>query len=101
MAPEQVRGRTIDSRTDIYTLGIIMYEMLTGEAPYLGEESMAILFQHAEGGATPPREVNPDIPEAMEAIIIKAMSVDPDERFQTFDELREQLEEVARNLSQG
>ncbi len=101
MAPEQVRGRTIDSRTDIYTLGIIMYEMLTGKAPYLGEESMAILFQHVEGGATPPREVNPDIPEAMEAIIIKAMLVDPDGRFQTFDELREQLEEVARNLSQG
>ncbi len=100
MAPEQVRGRTIDSRTDIYTLGIIMYEMLTGAAPYKGEESMAILFQHVEGGATAPKEINPDIPEAMEKIIIKAMSVDPDQRFQTFDELREQLEEVSRSLNQ-
>jgi len=101
MAPEQVRGRTIDSRTDIYTLGIIMYEMLAGKAPYQGDESMAILFQHVEGGATPPREINPDIPEQMQAIIIKAMSVDPEQRFQTFDELREQLEEVSRSLNQG
>ena len=94
MAPEQVRGRTIDSRTDIYTLGIIMYEMLVGEAPYKGDESMAILFQHTEGKATPPREINPDIPEAMEAIILKAMAVEPEQRFQTFDELRNELKKV-------
>ncbi len=100
MAPEQVRGKTIDSRTDIYTLGIIMYEMLTGAAPYQGDESMAILFQHVEGKATPPREININIPKAMEAIIIKAMSVDPDHRFQSFDELREQLEEVSQSLNQ-
>ena len=98
MAPEQVRGRTIDSRTDIYTLGIIMYEMFVGRAPYSGEESMAILFQHVEGKATPPREVNADIPAALEAVILKAMSVDPELRFQTFDELRLQLEEVTRGL---
>jgi len=94
MAPEQVRGRTIDSRTDIYTLGIIMYEMLVGEAPYKADESMAILFQHVEGKVTPPREINPDIPKAMEAIILKAMAVDPEQRFQTFDELRKELKKV-------
>lgn len=99
MAPEQVRGRTIDSRTDIYTLGIIMYEMLVGQAPYQGDESMAILFQHVEGNATPPRKINPDIPESMEAIILKAMAVDPDQRFQTFDRLREELEKVAQSLN--
>lgn len=95
MAPEQVRGRTIDSRTDIYTLGIIMYEMFTGRAPYSGDESMAILFQHVEGKATPPRDINPDIPPALEAIIVKAMAVDPELRFQTFDELRQALMNVA------
>jgi HEAT repeat protein len=98
MAPEQVRGRTIDSRTDIYTLGIIMYEMFTGRAPYSGDESMAILFQHVEGKATPPREINPDIPPALEAIIVKAMAVDPELRFQTFDELRQELMNVAGAL---
>jgi len=98
MAPEQVRGRTIDSRTDIYTLGIILYEMFVGAAPYTGDESMAILFQHVEGSATPPRQINPELPESLEAIIIKAMAVDPEQRFQTFDELREELETVAKEL---
>ncbi len=95
MAPEQVRGRTIDSRTDIYTLGIIMYELFSGQAPYSGEESMAILFKHVEGKAKPPREINPEIPKSLEAIITKAMAVDPEQRFQTFDELRMALKTVA------
>lgn len=94
MAPEQVRGRTIDSRTDIYTLGIIMYEMFTGQAPYTGDESMAILFQHVEGKATPPHEINADIPVELEQVIVRAMAVDPEQRFQTFDELRLQLETI-------
>ena len=98
MAPEQVRGRTIDSRTDIYTIGIIMYEMFVGRAPYQGEESMAILFQHVEGKATPPHEINPDIPESLERIIVKAMAVDPSLRYQTFDELRADLETVSEEL---
>ncbi|WP_455197961.1 serine/threonine protein kinase, partial [Kaarinaea lacus] len=98
MAPEQVRAKTIDSRTDIYTLGIIMYEMLTGSAPYTGDESMAVLFQHVEGKAHAPRHFNPDIPESLEAIIMKAMAVSPDDRFQTFDEMRTQLEAVAQSL---
>ena len=98
MAPEQVRGRTIDSRTDIYTLGVIMYELFTGQAPYKGEESMAILFQHVEGKATPPRELEPSIPESLEAVITRAMAVDPEQRFQTFDELRQALEAVAGEM---
>jgi HEAT repeat protein len=96
MAPEQVRGRTIDSRTDIYTLGIIMYEMFAGRAPYHGDDSMAILFQHVEGKVTPPRELNPAISEALEAVILKAMAVDPAQRFQTFDELRTALDQVGK-----
>ncbi len=98
MAPEQVRGRTIDSRTDIYTLGIILYEMFVGAAPYTGDESMAILFQHVEGSATPPRKINPELPESLETVIIKAMAVNPEQRFQTFDELREKLEAVVETL---
>ncbi|HEB94218.1 MAG TPA: serine/threonine protein kinase [Gammaproteobacteria bacterium] len=100
MAPEQVRGRTIDSRTDIYTLGIIMYELFSGQAPYTGEESMAILFKHVEGKAKPPREINPEIPKSLETIITKAMAVDPEQRFQTFDELRTALETVASGIGQ-
>jgi serine/threonine-protein kinase len=90
MAPEQVRSRDIDTRTDIYSLGVIMYEMFTGRPPYVGED-MAVLFQHVEGNPVPPRQVNPDLPPALEEIILKAMAVDPGQRFQSFDELRKNL----------
>ncbi len=98
MAPEQVRGRTIDSRTDIYTLGIILYEMFVGSPPYTGDESMAILFQHVEGSATPPCKINPELPKALEDIITKAMAVNPEQRFQTFDDMRKKLETVTEAL---
>lgn len=91
MAPEQVRGKQIDSRTDIYTTGVIMYEMFVGHAPYQGEESMAILFQHVEGKATPPREINPNIPKELEAVIVKAMAVNPEDRYDSFAILHQQL----------
>ncbi len=91
MAPEQVRARTIDARTDIYSLGIIMYEMFTGKPPYVADDPMAILFQHVEGHPKPPRETNADIPLGVEAIILKALWVDPAQRFQTMDELRRSI----------
>jgi serine/threonine protein kinase len=94
MAPEQVRGQTIDSRTDIYTIGIIMYEMFTARAPYKGDDSMAILFQHVEGKATPPREIQAAIPETLEKVIMKAMAVSPGDRFQSFTELQQALDEI-------
>jgi hypothetical protein len=90
MAPEQVRSRGIDARTDIYSLGVIMYEMFTGRPPYVGED-MAVLFQHVEGNPVPPREVNPDLPAALEEIILKAMALEPEQRFQNVDELRKHL----------
>jgi serine/threonine-protein kinase len=95
MAPEQVRSRAIDARTDIYSLGVIMYEVFTGRPPYVGED-MAVLFQHVEGKPVPPREVNPDLPPALEAIILKAMAVDPEQRFQNVDTVRKSLLEFSR-----
>jgi serine/threonine-protein kinase len=95
MAPEQVRSRTIDARTDIYSLGVIMYEVFTGRPPYVGED-MAVLFQHVEGKAAPPRQFNPDLAPALEAIILKAMAVDPEQRFQSIDALRKSLMDFSR-----
>jgi serine/threonine-protein kinase len=95
MAPEQVRSRTIDARTDIYSLGVIMYEVFTGRAPYIGED-MAVLFQHVEGKPVPPRDLNPDLPPELEAIILKAMAVDPEQRFQTAEAVRKSLLEFSR-----
>ncbi|WP_455206195.1 HEAT repeat domain-containing protein [Kaarinaea lacus] len=98
MAPEQIKSKTIDSKTDIYALGIIMYEMCTGTAPYKGEGTLAIMYQHVEGKAKSPRELNPDIPVSLEAVIQKAMAIDPNQRFNSFKELREQLQTVAREV---
>jgi serine/threonine-protein kinase len=95
MAPEQVRSRTIDARTDIYSLGVIMYEIFTGRPPYMGDD-MAVLFQHVEGKPTVPRELNPDLVPGLEAIILKAMAVEPEQRFQSVEALRQSLYEFSR-----
>jgi serine/threonine-protein kinase len=96
MAPEQVRARTIDARTDIYSLGVIMYEIFTGRPPYVADDPMAILFQHVEGNPTPPRQLNPDISPAVEAIILKAMWVEPAKRFQSMDDLRRSISALSK-----
>lgn len=94
MAPEQVRGKKIDSRTDIYSTGIIMYEMFTGQVPYTGEDSMGIMFQHVEGKPLPPRALVPEISEMLEGIILKAMSVEKNDRYAHFDELLADLDQL-------
>jgi serine/threonine-protein kinase len=92
MAPEQVRGGNIDVRTDIYSLGVIMYEMFVGRPPYQGQDPISILYQHVEGKVTPPRDINPDISPTLEEIILTAMAVEPTKRYQSVNVLREQLE---------
>ena len=92
MAPEQVLGRDVDARTDIYSLGAIMYEMFCGQPPYHGGDSMSIMYQHVQGQARPPRELNPQLPHTLNAVIMKTMATDPEKRFQTMNELHERLD---------
>ena len=99
MAPEQVRDKKIDSRTDIYSLGVLMYEIFTGKPPYRGKDSMAILFQHVEGKAKAPNTINTAIPDELNAIILKAMAVNPDKRYQSVDELRNELVKAVIKVS--
>lgn len=91
MAPEQVQNCQIDARTDIYSLGVMMYEIFTGRPPYSGANPMAILYQHLEGKAVPPREVCAEISPELEGIIQKAMAVEPAQRFQSMDTLGKSL----------
>ena len=99
MAPEQIKSKTIDAKTDIYSLGVIMYEIFTGAAPYKGDGSLAVMYQHVEGNARAPRELNTEIPPSLDAIIREAMAVDPEQRFSSFGKLREKLQAVAREIS--
>ncbi len=94
MAPEQVRGRKIDTRTDIYSLGIVMYEMFTGRPPYKEKDHMATLFKHVEGNADDASSKNPEISAAVNKVIMKAIHVDSNQRYQTIDELKQDLESL-------
>ncbi len=98
MAPEQVLGKPVDARTDIYALGVIMYEMLTGEPPYKGGDSMSIMYQHVQGKAEPPKSKNPRLSHVLSAIVQRAMAVSPEKRYQSMAELRDRVDEVLRNL---
>ncbi len=91
MAPEQILGKKVDRRADIYSLGVIMYEMLTGSPPYAKGDQMSVMYQHVQGKAPPCETVNPDIPAHLAAVVRKAMAVDKEKRFETMKELRNAL----------
>ena len=92
IAPEQARGAAPDARSDIYSLGIVMYEMLTGRLPYIGNSDTEVAVMHMNTQAAPPRAILPDIPEELERICLKAMDSDIDARYQTAAELLDDLE---------
>ena len=81
ISPEQAKGGRVDSRSDIYSLGVVMYEMITGRPPYDGESPVAVAIQHINGGARMPSVLNPNIPGGLEQIIMKAMAHDPAGRY--------------------
>lgn len=82
MAPEQLKGQLVDARTDIYALGVVLYQALTGECPFVAETPLAVAMMHVHNPLRPPRQLNPAIPEALERIILRAMAKNADERFQ-------------------
>jgi len=95
MAPEQILGRKVDERADIYAIGVIMYEMFTGVPPYSRGDHMAVMYQHVQGKARPPQEINPELPPGLSDLIMKSMAVDKAKRFQSMEELRVALERFA------
>ena len=94
MAPEQILGKKVDVTADVYSIGVIMYEMTTGIPPYSRGDHMSVMYQHVQGKAKLCQEVNPEIPDLYAEIIAKAMSVDKSQRYQSMDELTEALDQV-------
>ncbi len=92
MAPEQILGKKVDQRADVYALGVILYEIMTGVPPYARGDHMSVMYQHVQGKARPPREINPGLPPGLPEVIMQAMSVDKDKRYQTMVDLRAALE---------
>ncbi len=97
MAPEQLRGEVLDNRADIYAMGILLYEMVCGCLPFqLAPDSdvIAVLYKHLEGTPAPPTEVNPDIPDQLEAVILRALAKEPGKRFQEVREMAQAVHAV-------
>ncbi len=99
ISPEQAKGGRVDNRSDLYSLGVVMYEMLTGRPPYDGESPVAVALQHINGGAPMPSTINPNIPGGLEQIIMHAMSVDPVRRYASATEMLYDMEEFRKNPS--
>jgi serine/threonine-protein kinase len=94
-SPEQARGEAVDARTDLYSTGIVLFEMLTARAPFTGDNPVAVAYQHVNQQALPPSAINPRVSPALDAVVLRAMSKDRFERFQTAGEFRIDAETAA------
>ena len=97
ISPEQAKGGWVDNRSDLYSLSVVMYEMMSGRPPYDGESPVAVAIQHINGGAPLPSTLNPNIPAGLEQIIMKGMALDIKDRYPSATEMLKDMEEFRKN----
>jgi serine/threonine-protein kinase len=98
LSPEQARGDRVDSRSDLYSAGCLLYELLTGRPPFTGDSPVAIAYQHVRENPVPPSRVDPDVPAWADAIVLKAMAKAPADRYQTAADMRADLQRAASGM---
>ena len=94
-SPEQARGEGVDARTDLYSTGIVLFELLTGRAPFRGDNPVAVAYQHVNSDAVPPSSINPEVSPALDAVVLRSLTKDRFERYQTASEFRQDVEVAA------
>ncbi len=99
LSPEQARGAPVDQRSDLYSLGIVMYEMLTGKVPFTGDAPVEIAMKHLNAVPEPPSKLRPEIPHDLDAIVMRALAKEPDQRYASAEEMDADLARVARGVA--
>ncbi|MDQ1674152.1 MAG: eukaryotic-like serine/threonine-protein kinase [Frankiaceae bacterium] len=94
LSPEQARGENVDARSDLYSAGVLFYELLTGHPPFTGDSPVAIAYQHVREDPAPPSTSEPDLPPDLDAVVLKALAKNPDNRYQSAQEMRDDLDRV-------
>ncbi len=101
LSPEQARGERVDSRSDLYSVGCLLYELLTGRPPFTGDSPVAIAYQHVRENPIPPSRVDPELPAWADPIVLRAMAKDPGERYQTAAEMRSDIQRALSGYPVG
>jgi eukaryotic-like serine/threonine-protein kinase len=96
LSPEQARGETVDARSDLYSAGCLLYELLVGRPPFVGDSPVSVAYQHVREAPTPPSQLDPELSPEIDAVVLKALAKDPDDRYQS---ARDMKDDISRLLS--